>query len=41
MESWVELEEFAKLAHLEKEKILEMVANGVLKSKQQEGKVFY
>lgn len=40
MESWVELEEFAKLAHLEKEKVLEMVANGVLKSKQQEGKFF-
>lgn len=37
MESWVGLEEFAKLAHLDKEKILEMVASGELKSKQENG----
>ncbi|WP_317381099.1 DUF3972 domain-containing protein [uncultured Helicobacter sp.] len=37
MESWVGLEEFAKLAHLDKEKVLEMVANGTLKSKQENG----
>ncbi|MCI5967971.1 DUF3972 domain-containing protein [Helicobacter sp.] len=37
MESWVGLEEFAKLAHLDKEKILEMVASGMLKSKQEKG----
>ncbi|MBX7490732.1 DUF3972 domain-containing protein [Helicobacter turcicus] len=37
MESWVGLEEFAKLAHLDKEKILEMVASGTLKSKQENG----
>ena len=39
MESWVELEEFAKLAHLGKEKVLEMVANGALKSKQENEKL--
>ncbi len=38
MESWVGLEEFVELAKLEKEKVLEMVANGTLKSKQDNGK---
>ncbi|TLD81397.1 DUF3972 domain-containing protein [Helicobacter sp. MIT 11-5569] len=37
MESWIGLEEFAALAHLDKEKVLEMVSNGALKSKQENG----
>lgn len=40
METWVIIDEFVKLAQLEKEKVLEMVANGTLKSKQEEGKFF-
>lgn len=39
METWVKLEEFAKIASLEKEKILEMVANGELKSQEKDGQV--
>ena len=37
METWVIIDEFVKLAQLEKEKVLEMVANGTLKSKQENG----
>ena len=40
METWVRLEEYANLVHLQKEKILEMVANGQLKSKQENGNFF-
>ncbi|PZT48066.1 hypothetical protein B6S12_05835 [Helicobacter valdiviensis] len=40
METWVNLEEFAKLANLDKEKVLAMVASGELKSKQEEGVFF-
>lgn len=40
MESWMALEEFARLAHLEKEKVLEMVASGAIKSKQENGVFF-
>ncbi|MDE5591736.1 MAG: DUF3972 domain-containing protein [Helicobacter sp.] len=32
--------EFAQLSHLDKEKILEMVENGSLKSKEEEGETF-
>ena len=35
METWVIIDEFVKLAQLEREKVLEMVANGTLKSKQE------
>lgn len=37
METWVKIEEFATLANLTKEKVLEMVANGELKGKQEKG----
>ncbi|RDU62782.1 MULTISPECIES: DUF3972 domain-containing protein [Helicobacter] len=40
METWVVIDEFVKLAQLEKEKVLEMVAKGELKSKQ-ENEQFY
>ncbi len=36
----MELEAFAKLAQLDKEKVLEMVANGEIKSKQENGQFF-
>ena len=37
METWVKIEEFSTLANLTREKILEMVANGELKGKQENG----
>lgn len=40
MDTWVELEEFAKISGLPKEKVLELVANGSLKSKQESDKFF-
>ena len=40
METWVIIDEFVKLAQLEKEKVLEMVANGTLKSKQENGQFY-
>lgn len=40
MESWVGLEEFARVTLMDREKVLEMVANGTLKAKQKEGKIF-
>ena len=40
METWVIIDEFVKLAQLEKEKVLEMVANGTLKSKQETGQFY-
>ena len=37
METWVKIEEFSTLANLTREKILEMVANGELNGKQENG----
>ena len=41
METWVKIEEFSTLANLTREKILEMVANGELKGKQEKHKQFF
>lgn len=40
METWVVIDEFVKLAQLEKEKVLEMVTKGELKSKQENGQFY-
>ncbi|MDE5602949.1 MAG: DUF3972 domain-containing protein [Helicobacter sp.] len=37
METWIKIDEFAEATHLSKEKVLEMVANGELKGKQENG----
>ncbi len=40
METWVKIDEFVSLANLSKEKVLEMVASGELKGKQEKGEFF-
>ncbi|WP_104721436.1 DUF3972 domain-containing protein [Helicobacter mesocricetorum] len=37
METWIKIDEFVEIAHLSKEKVLEMVAKGELKSRQENG----
>ncbi|MDE6958858.1 MAG: DUF3972 domain-containing protein [Helicobacter apodemus] len=40
MVTWIKIDEFVEVSHLSKEKVLEMVAKGELKSRQENGEFF-